>query len=159
MWVQSLKQSVKKLWSPLETLGDFWRVLKISPKCHNLSFIYSTTIVQTGIACKKILCYIRDSACRCLLLKKLKYFEVMLNISFFFLLLRLLMNRYISLYFNETKNKNKLFYLHCYCKTSLSKQVRRIEKWTKKICQINQEILKALKNNRNSLKAFQLIYL
>ena len=35
------------------------------------------TIIRTGITCKKIPSYMRDSACRW---KKLKYFEVMLNI-------------------------------------------------------------------------------
>ena len=42
--------------------------------------------------------------------------------SFFFLLLRFLTIR-ISLYFNETKKLN--FYLHSYCQTLLSNQVRR----------------------------------
>ena len=133
------------------------------------------TIIPTRITCKKIPCYMRDSTCKWLIVKKLKYFEVMLNMfkllrvwenveswlvysnkllwiaqsyfstdiinkfkaSFFILLLRLLMkkikflikcycfNRYNSLYFNKTK-KIKLFYLHCYCGTSLSNQFRRI---------------------------------
>ena len=53
----------------------------------------------------------------------------------------------------------KLFYLHCYCETLLSSQVRRTElKSDQKIlCQINQEIVKATKNNRSSSKAFQLM--
>ena len=39
------------------------------------------TIIGTGITCKKILCYMRDShPAGGLLLKKLKYFEVMLDI-------------------------------------------------------------------------------
>ena len=35
---------------------------------------------HTGITCKKIRCYMPESACRLLLLQMLKYFEVMLNI-------------------------------------------------------------------------------
>ena len=38
------------------------------------------TIIRTGITCKKIPYYMRDSACRWFIDKKLKYFEVMLNI-------------------------------------------------------------------------------
>ena len=49
-----------------------------------LSFVaasyYHRTIIRTRIKCKKITCYMRDSACRCFIEKKLKYFEVMLNI-------------------------------------------------------------------------------
>ena len=41
---------------------------------------YHGTIIQKGITCEKIPCYMRDSACSDLLLKMLKYFEVMLNI-------------------------------------------------------------------------------
>ena len=48
----------------------------------------------------------------------------------------------ISLNFNKTK-QNKLFYSHC--------------SFTKTLCQINQEILTASKNNCNSSKAFELI--
>ena len=35
---------------------------------------------QSGITCKKILCFMLDSACRCQIFKKLKYFKVMVNI-------------------------------------------------------------------------------
>ena len=42
------------------------------------------TIIQTGIACKKISRYMRNSACRWLIVENaeifLKYFEVMLNV-------------------------------------------------------------------------------
>ena len=62
----------------------------------------------------------------------------------------------ISLYYIETK-EIKLFYLHCSCETLLSNEVRRIWEWSKIICQINQEIIKASKNNRSSSKTFQLI--
>ena len=54
--------------------------------------------------------------------------------------------------------KDKLFYLHSSCKTLLSNQVRRIQKWSKILCQGNQEILKASKNNCNSSRALQPMY-
>ena len=38
------------------------------------------TIIETRTTCKKNLCYMLDAACRWLLLKKLKYFDVILNI-------------------------------------------------------------------------------
>ena len=38
------------------------------------------TIVWTGIICKKIPCYLGDSACGWFIVKKVKYFEVTLNI-------------------------------------------------------------------------------
>ena len=37
-------------------------------------------IIRTGITCEKIPCYMRDSACKGFIVKKDKYFEVMLNI-------------------------------------------------------------------------------
>ena len=36
------------------------------------------TIIGIGITCKKIPCYMRDSACRWFIIKKLKYFEVII---------------------------------------------------------------------------------
>ena len=36
-------------------------------------------IIRTGITCKKIPCCMRDSACKWFIVKKLKYFENMLN--------------------------------------------------------------------------------
>ena len=44
------------------------------------SMDYHGTIIQTGIACNKIPCYMRDSLASSVLLKKLKNFEVMFNI-------------------------------------------------------------------------------
>ena len=38
------------------------------------------TIIGTGITCNEISCYMRDSASWGLLLKMLKYFEIMLKI-------------------------------------------------------------------------------
>ena len=44
-------------------------------------FIKHGTIIRTGTTCKKIPCYMREGALAGgLLLKMLKYFEVMLNI-------------------------------------------------------------------------------
>ena len=47
------------------------------------SFLHAVeheTIKRTGITCKKIPCYMRDSTCRWFIVKKLKYSEVMLKI-------------------------------------------------------------------------------
>ena len=116
------------------------------------------TIIGTGITCKKIPCYMRDSACRWFTVKKANFLifagvKKMQNLDwsmqisfswiaekFSFLLLRLL-TVIISLSL-ETKKKN---YFHCYCETLLSNQVSRTYKWSKTLCQINQEILKAWK--------------
>ena len=38
------------------------------------------TIIRTGITCKKIPCYMRDSDCRWFIVKKAIKFEVMLKI-------------------------------------------------------------------------------
>ena len=38
------------------------------------------TIIRTGITYKKIRCYMRDSACRCFIVKKGQIFEAMLKI-------------------------------------------------------------------------------
>ena len=46
----------------------------------HLHYFEHGTIIRAGITCKKIPCYMRDSACRWLILKMLKYFEVILNI-------------------------------------------------------------------------------
>ena len=43
------------------------------------------TVIRKGITCKKISCYMRDSGCNWFILKKIKYFEVMLNIFEFLL--------------------------------------------------------------------------
>ena len=56
----------------MKDFPNFYKVL-LFDKIHG-------TIIPTGITCKKIPCYMRDSARRWLLLKILKYFEVMLNI-------------------------------------------------------------------------------
>ena len=42
-------------------------------------FIYGI-IIRTGITCKKMPCYMSDSACRWFIVKKAKIFEVALNI-------------------------------------------------------------------------------
>ena len=47
---------------------------EVQPKIHH------GTIIRKGIPCKKIPCYMRKLACRWFIVKKLKYFEVMLNI-------------------------------------------------------------------------------
>ena len=46
------------------------------------TFPYSLhrTLIRTGITCKKIPCYMRDSACRWFIVKKAKISYVMLNI-------------------------------------------------------------------------------
>ena len=44
------------------------------------SYFYHGTIIGTGITCKKISCYMHDSACRKLILKSDKIFRSMLNI-------------------------------------------------------------------------------
>ena len=51
--------------------------------CSQIYQYLHETIIRTGITCKKIPCYMRDSACKWL--KKLKYFKVMLNIFEFLL--------------------------------------------------------------------------
>ena len=56
--------------------------------CYFISWNYHGTIIRTGITCKKILWYRCDSACRWFIVKKLKYFEVMLNIFEFSLVWR-----------------------------------------------------------------------
>ena len=56
--------------------------------CYFISWNYHGTIIRTGITCKKILCYRCNSACRWFIVKKLKYFEVMLNIFEFSLVWR-----------------------------------------------------------------------
>ena len=38
-------------------------------------FFKHGTIIRTGITCKKILCYMRDSACRWFIVKKAKIFQ------------------------------------------------------------------------------------
>ena len=38
------------------------------------------TIIRTGITFKKVLCYMRDSAYKWFIVRKAKYFEVILNI-------------------------------------------------------------------------------
>ena len=43
--------------------------------CYTTGFIHGT-IIRTGITCKKIPCYMRDSACRWLIVEHEKYFEV-----------------------------------------------------------------------------------
>ena len=56
-----------------------WRFMYVKQLCQSKH----GAIIRRGITCKKIPSYMRDSACRWfrgLLLKKLKYFEVMLNI-------------------------------------------------------------------------------
>ena len=45
----------------------------LSNKCFRLLTKHGTTI-RTGITCKKIPCYIRDSSCRWFFLKKAKIF-------------------------------------------------------------------------------------
>ena len=77
----------------------------------------------------------------------------------FFLWTKLLENLLLAKYLISVTMPLKIlnFYLHCSCETLLNNQVRRIQKWSKILCWINQEILKISKNNRNSLKAFQLM--
>ena len=40
----------------------------------NVCILDHGTIIRTGITCKKIPCYMRDSACRWLIVKKTKIF-------------------------------------------------------------------------------------
>ena len=77
----------------------------------------------------------------------------------FFLWTKLLENLLLAKYLISVTVPLKIlnFYLHCSCETLLNNQVRRIQKWSKILCWINQEILKISKNNCNSLKAFQLM--
>ena len=49
----------------------------------------------------------------------------------------------------------KLFYLLLLQKSSWS--IRRVQKWSKILCQINQQIMKASKNNQSSWKALLLM--
>ena len=62
-----------------------------------------------------------------------------------------------SLYTLTKIKQTKLFSLQCSCETLLSNQFTRIENWSKILYQINQEILKASKNNRDCSKAFRLM--
>ena len=52
----------------------------------------------------------------------------------------------------------KLFSLHCSWENSSRNQVWTIQKWSKILCAINQEILNASKDNHSNWKALQLIY-
>ena len=40
----------------------------------NVTYLKHGTIIRTGITCKKIPCYMRDSACRWFIVKKAKIF-------------------------------------------------------------------------------------
>ena len=51
-----------------------WMQTLLLPECQH------GTIIRTGRACKKIRCYMRNSACRWLIVEYAKYFKVMLNI-------------------------------------------------------------------------------
>ena len=48
-----------------------------------------------------------------------------------------------------------LFSLHCFWAKPLRDQVRRTWKWSKILCQINQEIQETSKNDHNSWKVFK----
>ena len=70
--------------------GAPWTVSSNAPQTHLLFFrlhshSYHETVIRTGIRCKKIPCYMCDSACRWFIVKKAKIFEVMLNIFEFLL--------------------------------------------------------------------------
>ena len=61
------------------------------------------TIIRTGITCKKIPCYMRNSACMWFIAKKLKYFEVMLNSFEFLIGLCNKLHNHIPNWHNKTK--------------------------------------------------------
>ena len=64
-------------------VGGFYLRLErdfIYKLCFGIQLYIRENIIETGITCKQISCYIRNSAGIGLLLKMLKYFEVMMNI-------------------------------------------------------------------------------
>ena len=69
------------------------------------------TITQTGITCNKISCYMRDSACRWLIVENTKIFQSYAK-HFKIFLQQIIYLYMIYLHYKETK----LFYLHCCCK-------------------------------------------
>ena len=65
--------------SPCVLSGAPWTVSSNAPQTHLLFFrlhshSYHGTVIRTGITCKKIPCYMRDSACRWFIVKKAKIF-------------------------------------------------------------------------------------
>ena len=59
-------------------INKAYYVMRLRPTLNNQP--EHGTIIRTRITCKEIPCYMRDSACRLFIVKKAKYFEVMLSI-------------------------------------------------------------------------------